>query len=428
MQTQYITDFPFLKLAKGKNNFLCNVKEDFVKINKYRCGICPPGTNNECSHLSCDYGPCLHDETMEGANCRYRTFPTDYSVLSQDKTNEEVVLAQDKKENFRKQYSQWLHTISLGLSSDRWRPCEYFDQLNKAIVASHSIFNYPIFLSLLSNRNSLPSREVLILDEGHLVETEILKFRGISISKKRWRRYLEDFEIVDYGYDIDSWIEFLIDIEKKILTLIGQTSLIKYLSEERQNRFGYQTSLTRKKHKKIISASQLFESDDDIQKGFTIQKNMARRLGEELLIEVLQDIGRLTRTINNIIAEPRNWIISEIHKDKYEVIRVDLKPLDTSSYCRSVFEKCQKTIIMSATILNYEIFSKNVGFKSDDAVRFVRAESDFPIENRPIFALGVAYLNFGNLQRPDGQVKISRAIDNILHIHSNDKGIVHTTS
>jgi ATP-dependent DNA helicase DinG len=124
----------------------------------------------------------------------------------------------------------------------------------------------------------------LILDEGHLVETEILKFRGISISKKRWRRYLEDFEIVDYGYDIDSWIEFLIDIEKKILTLIGQTSLIKYLSEERKNRFGYQTSPTRKKQKKIISASQLFESDDDIQRGFTIQKNMPRRLGEEILI------------------------------------------------------------------------------------------------------------------------------------------------
>jgi len=31
LQTQYARDFPFLKVAKGKNNFICAVKEDFVK-------------------------------------------------------------------------------------------------------------------------------------------------------------------------------------------------------------------------------------------------------------------------------------------------------------------------------------------------------------------------------------------------------------
>jgi ATP-dependent DNA helicase DinG len=46
------------------------------------------------------------------------------------------------------------------------------------MVASHSIFNYSIFLSLLPNRNLLPARHLLILDEAHLVETEIVKFRG----------------------------------------------------------------------------------------------------------------------------------------------------------------------------------------------------------------------------------------------------------
>ena len=97
------------------------------------------------------------------------------------------------------------------------------------MVASHSIFNYSIFLSLLPNRNLLPARHLLILDEAHFVETEIVKFRGLSISKKRWKRYLEDFEIIDYGYDIDGWIEFLIEIERKMLSLIGENALIKSL-------------------------------------------------------------------------------------------------------------------------------------------------------------------------------------------------------
>src|SRR6476661_2906473 len=98
------------------------------------------------------------------------------------------------------------------------------------MVASHSIFNYSIFLSLLPNRNLLPARHLLILDEAHLVETEIVKYRGgLSISKKRWKRYLEDFEIIDYGYDIDGWIEFHIEIERKMLSLIGENALIKSL-------------------------------------------------------------------------------------------------------------------------------------------------------------------------------------------------------
>jgi hypothetical protein len=31
LQTQYARDFPFLRVVKGKNNFICAVKEDFIK-------------------------------------------------------------------------------------------------------------------------------------------------------------------------------------------------------------------------------------------------------------------------------------------------------------------------------------------------------------------------------------------------------------
>ena len=57
-----------------------------------------------------------------------------------------------------------------------------------------------------------------MLDEGHLLETEIVKFRGLSISKRRWKRYIHNLEITDYGYDdIELWIDFLIDLETKML-------------------------------------------------------------------------------------------------------------------------------------------------------------------------------------------------------------------
>lgn len=50
LQIQYSRDFPFLKLAKGANNFRCLVKEDFIKNKTYRCGGCGSDNANECRH------------------------------------------------------------------------------------------------------------------------------------------------------------------------------------------------------------------------------------------------------------------------------------------------------------------------------------------------------------------------------------------
>ena len=60
----------------------------------------------------------------------------------------------------------------------------------------------------------LPSRKLLILDEAHMLETEIVKFRGISVSRKRWRKYIPDLIIDDHGYDISGWVGFLDDLKQ----------------------------------------------------------------------------------------------------------------------------------------------------------------------------------------------------------------------
>src|SRR5215216_5675450 len=75
-----------------------------------------------------------------------------------------------------------------------------------------------------------------------------------------------------------------------------------------------------------------------------------------------------------------------IQKDYYKVVKVDLKPLDISPHCKSIFEKASKTLIMSATILNLKAFCKSVGISLDD-VRYIQVQSDFPAENRVIYPL-----------------------------------------
>jgi Rad3-related DNA helicase len=267
----------------------------------------------------------------------------------------------------------------------------------------------------------------------------------LSISKRRWKRYISNLEIIDYGYDdIERWIDFLIGLEARMLDATGNSSAVELLAAERKIKYNYRidedtkkltrTSKTDNRKKKIISASEIFDNDFEIEKKYASDgendalKKSAKNLGgEELVVDATKDTERLTRTINSILANPKNWIVSDIKKDNYKVEKVELKPLDVSSYCKAVFEKGSRVLIMSATILNKKTFCKSIGLDKEN-VKFISVKSDFPVEHRTIYPLNIAYLNYSNLQSMDIKSKISKAVDNIMSIHKNDKGIIHTTS
>jgi ATP-dependent DNA helicase DinG len=441
LQTQYSRDFPFLRVAKGANNFRCLVKEDFIKNRTYRCGVCASDDVNECRHTSVEYGPCMTNEFFQNDGCKYRTLVKDYKTSGKGSKNEQIYLDKAAEINYQKEFSQWLHLKNLKNKKEPkdWRPCEYFDQLNIALTSSHSIFNYSNFLAFLPNTKILYPRELLVLDEGHLLETEIVKFRGLSISKRRWKKYIQNLKMIDYGCDdLEQWIEFLIELETKMLMLIGNSSVIGLLALQRKIRYNwcgitkgeYESKRSSESKKKIISAPDLYKSDEEIAQKYQegISKISNANISEELAADAIRDTEKLTITINNILSNPRNWIVSEVKKENYEVVKVELKPLDISSYCKSVFEKCSKVLIMSATILNPKAFCRSVGLLNDNEVKFIQVKSDFPIENRPIYPLNIAYLNFNNLQLPEIKFGITKTVDNIMTIHRKDKGIIHTTS
>jgi len=70
-----------------------------------------------------------------------------------------------------------------------------------------------------------------------------MKVCEFSISKKHWKKYLNDFHITDYGYDdIEKWIDFLIELEAKMIASLGDLSEIKQLAMERQNKYNWKSS------------------------------------------------------------------------------------------------------------------------------------------------------------------------------------------
>jgi len=72
LQTQYVRDFLFLKVAKGKNNFTCGVKNDFIINGIYKCVSCVSSNPNECYHTTADYGPCMSNLSFK--YCKYKIF------------------------------------------------------------------------------------------------------------------------------------------------------------------------------------------------------------------------------------------------------------------------------------------------------------------------------------------------------------------
>jgi Rad3-related DNA helicase len=171
---------------------------------------------------------------LKGKECRYKTFLEDYKVLNRGTKNEQVYIDSVAEDKYRSLFSQWWLLDNFNnndVQEKEWKPCGYYDQLNIALSASHSIFNYSNLLAFMPRRRNktdpiLMPRELLVLDEGHLLEAEVIRFRGFSVSKKRWKKYFSDFEIPSaYGYDDkdkEKWIAFLVELETKMFELFGE--------------------------------------------------------------------------------------------------------------------------------------------------------------------------------------------------------------
>jgi ATP-dependent DNA helicase DinG len=110
-----------------------------------------------------------------------------------------------------------------------------------------------------------------------------------------------------------------------------------------------------------------------------------------------------------------------------KISKVVFKPLNVAPYCVDLLTHCSTTFITSATILDIDTFCRNIGLDRNQ-VQFIEVGSDFPIENRPIYPLNVAHLNYVALQVPGIQRMIAAAVDEIMNMHANEKGIIHTTS
>lgn len=365
LQSQYSRDFPFTREVKGKSNFLCIVKDEM-------------GLDE-----TCEYGPCMKDDSYD---CLYKTRLTDYRVEGQSTKYETIDLDEIAKKRYTDKLKSQSKIVEFG-----WKPCHYYHQKWIAVRSSHTIYNYKYFLSDLFYSNNIQQRKLLVFDEAHTVESEVADFKSFTIYRDALTRLLPKLQFpIKREYEIETWRDFAIRLRDELLDFIEKASV--ELENNNNNNKTYEP--------------------------FT----------EKNLIDALTKEKNLAAVIEDMRYNKDNWIVTTVEKSINTQLqkKIVLTPLNVSRYFKDILDMGAITLFMSATILSKDYLCRTAGLKSDE-VKFIRVEqSEFPIKNRPIYLMNVAWLNAKTMGQ--SLPAIANAVNNIMSIHKNEKGIIHTTS
>ena len=326
---------------------------------------------------SCDYGPCVQDDNYD---CAFKTRLLDYKAVGEGTPNELVQLDPMAERDYIKNLQKQSKIVEL-----QWRPCHYFHQRWVGAKASHAVYNYRYFLSDIFYTGTTQRRKLLILDEAHQLESEVGDFRSFTIQKSMLRLMprvrMPERELES----IDVWMDFCSTLQDKLLKFIEQAS-------------------------------------DAIDRG-----RIAEPYTERNLIEAINREKNLSSVLYDMRSSKKNWIVSSVQRDNTnQIMRATMTPLETSGYFGEILDKGTIGFFMSATILSKDYLCKIAGLKPD-TVKFIQVrDSDFPVRNRPIRLMNVAWLNARTMA--DSLPKIAKAVDNIMAMHKDEKGIIHTTS
>ncbi len=330
---------------------------------------------------SCDYGPCLKNDDYD---CLYKTRLSDYDVKSEGTIYETVDINKYALRKYHEKAKQHSQLVRID-----WKPCVYFHQKWISIKSSHTIYNYKYFLSDLFFSSGANKRKLLILDEAHTLESEVSSFKNFILHKEHINRFFPKLTLPENkSFEVETYVEFCNNLQERFSDYIDAAEgLVESVNKKRENDF----------------------TDKNLIDAIAYEKNLS------LFLEDLQ---------NN----KDNWLVTQVIKgDKdNKISRIKIEPLDVSGYFTDIFNTGSVSLMMSATILSKDNLCKAVGL-DEKQVKFIRIEeSEFPISHRPIYLMNVAWLNARTMT--ESLPKVARVIDNLLSVHKNYKGIIHTTS
>lgn len=270
------------------------------------------------------------------------------------------------------------------------KQCQYSLEKQEFIDSSISITNFSYFLAETSYSGKLTPRALLVVDEAHNVESEIGRFIEVNFSEK-----------------------FANDILKikspKIVTQFSIFDWIKTIYFKALKKYSEKLELMLKKNATSLNSCK------DASKNYEMIQKHSEKI--EKFLEVYN---------------PKDWVMN-IEKKLYGqnnktniMSRFEFKTVDISPYCEKyLFSKAPRVLLMSATIVNKDVFCESIGLDAGK-VAYLKRHSPFSIENRPVHYMPVGSMSKNKI---DTSLPILvEAVKLLLNRHENEKGIIHTVN
>lgn len=261
--------------------------------------------------------------------------------------------------------------------------CCYKHEKQRFLSSIESVTNFSYFLAETMYGGKILPRDLLILDEAHNIEASLSSFIEVTISEKFATETLKL-----------EWVQPKSD-----------TAAIAWLTAV------YEPALKDK-----IAHVEMMISKLKLEEKLKDFENVARQY--EMLD---QHICKLHRFLK--LWSEDNWVMNEIRAEGKSLRKLEFKPVDVSPYSNDMlFKFGRHVLMMSATIVNRDVFCDTVGVSRDD-VAFLSLDSPFPVQNRPI-----VYAPVGSMAQNDIDASLPKLVEMvklILDEHKKEKGIIH---
>lgn len=250
--------------------------------------------------------------------------------------------------------------------------------------AKTAITNYPYLFTEHTLVGKLQPRKVLVLDECHSLERQILKFVEVSITQESLKKWARTVKQVPEFESVVGFAQYLIDTYLPII-------------------------------KPRLEALANWESTSDSPED--------RQLSQEL-IDIQTHYGRVLAGAQLILDDPDNWVFWQ-EQDRRGDLEALAKPIDAAPFGQKLlFEMGHLRVFMSAYPGSKKVFCDSLGL-DPETVAWLNLNSTFPVENREIMLTTIGSMSRRN--RQDTLPALLRFTEKIMD-HHDTKGIIHCGS
>lgn len=247
--------------------------------------------------------------------------------------------------------------------------CPYYMAVKEALSADTAIMNFHSFLYQTTVSGKFSPRDLLIIDEGHNSEPQLMNFVSLSITDKILQK--EAGVTIPKLDHAEEYAQFFSSIKLHDI-LAEQIRYLRYSNKIKDAENWKQTLL---QYKIFL---------DSVESG--------------------------------------NWIPKYERKKAHN--KVTLKPIFVDKHANDyLFNYAKRVLIMSATILSPNVMYDSLGIDPSEAYAY-RMKNRFPVKNRPIYYSPCGSMSYR--EKAKTKPKMIKAVNDICQNYPDQRGIIHT--